>query len=383
MPGFGAKGVKKGANDVLMPEGNPTAVSRESTRHQSRRAEPRSSHRNSRVGTGRGSVAPAFQPCLFPADDLPILVRSVLGGWGLVVSGDVSLAGLREPVLDGVLARYPDQRTAQKVVGNVSRLFRYLEAKGVGHPSDATPELVAGWFRAAFVDRRGSLRRPSQNTVRNRQLAARVMFELIAALGVPLDVAALVGERIPRRAERASALPLTVDELCRVQAHSDGGLIASRRSVLVALALSGGRAAEIAGVCFGKVDLAGGYVTFGGPAARTNPLCEWATETIARFARNNQPLSEGDLLGVVGSPDAQRAASSVTARLWEVLRDAGIAGRDGVTARSIRLTGARRILDQCGIEAATHFLGSPSLDNTAAALGYSWQDAQPEWGTAG
>ena len=299
------------------------------------------------------------------------------------MSGDVSLAGLREPVLDGVRARYPDQRTAQKMAGNVSRLFRYLEAKGVEHPSEATPELVAGWFRAAFVDRRGSLRRPSQNTVRNRQLAARVMFELIAALGVPLDVAALVGERIPRRAERASTLPLTVDELHRVQAHSDGGLIASRRSVLVALALGGGSAAEIAGVSLGKVDLAGGYVTFGGPAARTNPLCEWATATIARFVRNNQPLSEGDLLGAVGSPDAQRAASSVTARLWEVLRDAGIAGRDGVTARSIRLTGAHRILDQYGIEAATHFLGSPSLDNTAAALGYCWQDAQPEWGTAG
>ena len=62
----------------------------------------------------------------------------------------------------------------------------------------------------------------------------------------------------------------------------------------------------------------------------------------------------------------------MTVRLGQVLRDAGIAGRPGVTARSFRLTTANRILHTQGIEAATKFLGSPSLDNTAAALGYRW-----------
>ena len=69
---------------------------------------------------------------------------------------------------------------------------------------------------------------------------------------------------------------------------------------------------------------------------------------------------------------SSRAAHAVTVRLGQVLRDAGIAGRPGVTARSIRLTTANRILQTDGIEAAARFLGSPSLDSTADALGYQW-----------
>ena len=77
-------------------------------------------------------------------------------------------------------------------------------------------------------------------------------------------------------------------------------------------------------------------------------------------------------LCVIDRLDAARATHSVTVQLGQVLQAAGIAGRPGVTARSFRLTSARRILDAEGIEAAARFLGSVSLDSTAAALGYRW-----------
>ena len=47
-------------------------------------------------------------------------------------------------------------------------------------------------------------------------------------------------------------------------------------------------------------------------------------------------------------------------------------GVPGVSARSIRLTTAREVLRTDGIEAAARFLGSPSLDSTAAALNHDW-----------
>ena len=63
----------------------------------------------------------------------------------------------------------------------------------------------------------------------------------------------------------------------------------------------------------------------------------------------------------------------MSVRLGEVLRDAGLKGTPGVTARSLRLTTAKQILDTDGLAAAAHFLGSPSLDNTAKALDFDWR----------
>jgi hypothetical protein len=69
---------------------------------------------------------------------------------------------------------------------------------------------------------------------------------------------------------------------------------------------------------------------------------------------------------------SERAAHSATVALTTLLRDAGLRGDPGVTAKSIRLTAARDVLAAGGIEAAVRFLGNDSLDPTAAALGYDW-----------
>ena len=141
----------------------------------------------------------------------------------------------------------------------------------------------------------------------------------------------------------------------------------------MAFSYAGGIASEVAAVRMCDIDLDAATVSFRGAAERIGPLDQWGAETVWRFVRNTASVAYDDLLCVTAGTDPTRAAHSVTVRLGQVLRDAGIAGRPGVTARSIRLTTANRILQAQGIEAAARFLGSPSLDSTAAALGYRWR----------
>ena len=80
------------------------------------------------------------------------------------------------------------------------------------------------------------------------------------------------------------------------------------------------------------------------------------------------------MVAVTAGSIPARAAHSVTVRLGQILRDAGISDRVGVTARSFRLTTARRIFDGESIEAAARFLGAVSLDTVADALGHDWRN---------
>ena len=288
------------------------------------------------------------------------------------MSGAAPLGVCLSAVLDAVRARFGGNAgTAEKLVAEIQRLFRYLAAVGVLDWLDVTAEHVLEWCWAAHRRGSGRHRRTKQATARNRQWAALVAFEEAARLGAPIDPRQLIGERIPRPST-VPTRPLTDDEDRRARDHADAGLVASRRSAMLVVSFAGATASEAAAVRMGDIDLDAGIVEFSGAAARVGPLDEWGVETLWRFVRNNPPLAAGELLCVTDSTSASRAAHVVTVRLGQVLRDAGLSGRPGVTARSFRLTTARRILDRDGIEAAARFLGSPSLDSTAVALGYRW-----------
>ena len=298
----------------------------------------------------------------------------LVAGWGLSVSGVEQLDAWRGLVLDALRERYRSNAgTAEKMVADAGRLFRYLDARGVSSWSELSSDLVSDWYWAARPDRWGRLRRPAQTTAANRQWAALAVFQGAAGLGAPVDAEALVGERIKRRDERVSARPLSDQEAQLVQTFADGGMVASRRSLLVAFSFAGGTASEIAAVRVGDVDLRAATVTFKGRAARTNPLGEWPARALSWFMRSNPPLDEDALLCVTGRTSEYQAVHSVTVRLGEVLVDAGVAGRAGVTARSIRLTTAKQVLDEAGIEAAARFLGMTSLDTVADALAHTWR----------
>ena len=312
-----------------------------------------------------------FPDVLWP----PPRVVLVVAGWCLVVTGETALVVWTPLVVAALAERFPNPRTAEKAAAEAARLFRYLEVRGARSWDGVTAALVLEWCWAARRDRSGRHRRAAQSTARNRQWTALAAFGEAARLGARIDPGALVGERIARPVGYASARPLTDAEDDLVCRRAESALSWSASGVLVAAARSGGTAAEIALLRVGDVDFAAATVAFGGAAARVNPLDGWSAETMRRFLVNNAggELSDSDLLCVGEGSDPVRGAHSVTVRLGRVLGDAGLKGRPGVTARSIRLTAARRVLESDGIEAAARFLGVPSLDTAAAALRHRWR----------
>ena len=322
-----------------------------------------------------GSAAAASQLRLFASQiaTMPLRVRRMLAGWGLILGAILSLEAWVPLVLEALGERMRPA-TAAKATAEAARLFRSLRAQGAEEWGDVTTQMVAAWFWAARPDSAGRWRQVAVSTARNRRWVALACFEEAARLGAPVDPAKLAGEPIARPSEFTSTRPLYASELQRVQVHAHTGLFTSRLLLIVSLALAGATATEIALVCASDIDLGSATVSLRGPAARTNPLGAWPAQTIKRWFANqlDQPDTDSPLC-VSGHLSPHRAAHSVTVRLGEVLRDAGLKGIPGVTARSLRLTTARQVLEQHGLAAAAKFLGSPSLDNTAAALGVDWR----------
>ena len=304
---------------------------------------------------------------------VPPLVRVVTDAWSLVMDGEMTMTEWLPLIVEAIELRLDTKRTATKATTEVNHLFRNLKSSGAVGLEDVTPSMVQDWMWAAWSDRSGRHRSTAQSTARNRQWVARLAFEAAASMGAPIDVAILIGGRIARPTDFISARPLTDDEAHQVRVFADAGHVASRRSLLVAFSFAGGSATEVAAVRSKDVDTASATVTFSGAAARDGRLDGWGVETVDRYFRNSPSVGADDLLCVTPTISPERAAHSVSVRLGQVLRDAGISGLYGVSARSIRLTTALKILQADGIEAAARFLGSPSLDNTATALNYGWR----------
>lgn len=298
-------------------------------------------------------------------------------GWWLAVTGETRLAVWADVGVGALWERYSgNERTAATMAADARRLFRYLEATGARELGDVACERVLAWCWAARPDRTGRLSAVSAATARQRQWTAFVCFEELARLGAAIEPALVVGQRILRPARQVSARPLTDGEADLARRHADTPLVTSRRPLLLAGGFGGGTATEIAALRLRDIDLDAGTVTFSGKAARTNPLDGWSVAAVQRWLHNQPEVPDADApLCVTSGVDLFRGAQSVSVRLGDVLREAGLMGRPGVTARSFRLTTARAVLDSDGIEAAARFLGAVSLDTAAAALGHAWRDS--------
>ena len=306
---------------------------------------------------------------------IPPLVRVVTDAWSLVMDGEMTLTEWLPLVVEAVELRLDNKRTAKKATTEINHIFRNLQSNGAVTLEDVTPSMVQDWIWAAWCDKSNRHRSTAQSTARNRRWMAQQALEAAASMGAPIDPVTLIGARIARPTDFVSARPLTDDEAHQVRVFADGGHVASRRSLLVAFSFAGGSATEVAAVTSKDVDTAAATVAFSGAAARDGVLDGWGVETVERYFRNNPPVGADDLLCVKPSTSPERAAQSVSVRLRNVLSDAGISERPGVSGRSIRLTTAHKILQADGIEAAARFLGSPSLDNTATALNYDWKQS--------
>ena len=300
------------------------------------------------------------------------------------VTGDLSLEEARDLAGAAAAVRFPNPATRRKLATLTGWLFRYLAAAGAKDWSEVTPEMAEGWCRAA-ARRRGRWASPAASTVRNRQWALTVVCDALEAAGAGVDPALRPG-RAPRPATARRSRPLTAAERDLVRAFADRGLAGSRRSAMVALAEAGASAAEIASVRACDVDLEAGTVRLGAGRSRVNPLTGWGAEAVRRVLAVND-ISPADRLCVTAPVGADRGAQSAATRLCDAIRDAGLAGAEGVTAGSIRLTAAAGVLARGGIEAAARFLGASSLDSTAAALGHDWNHYDDRsgggWGSGG
>lgn len=275
------------------------------------------------------------------------------------------LAGIADTYL---LAERPLNRFASMLVS----MLAHFERRGVTRLRDVTGDFTLEWCWSPVQGPDGSARGPARNFARDRQWVARAAFKVAAQLGAQLDPNVAAGARIKRGDPDVPARPLTDQELDRLCAHVDAGTAASRRPLLVALYSAGGSAPEVAAVRALDVDLDAGTVTFLGERARVCALDEWSARAIARYLRAN-PTAPDERLCVKADTPRDAAVDSVSIRMWKILKEAGFSSRSGISPRSIRLAAARQVLERDGIVAAAQFLGSPSLDNTAHALGHDWQ----------
>ena len=285
---------------------------------------------------------------------------------------------LDEGWLEAIVAAAPNYYDAgpyseAKTNADFKRALMYFKARGATKWSLITPELSREWYGAGTRRRDGKAKPPKGSTVTNRQWTLRLMFKVAAALGAEINPYTAAGEPVKREPPDATARPLTDDEDRRVCAYGDPGPVPTMGSMAVALSRAGASATELPDVRRRDVDLDAATVRFTGPSARVCPLDAWSVEIIARRLRAvlHEP---DDLLCVRSNASPRRAAQSVTVQLNKVLAAAGFSGDPEVTGRSLRLTAARRAFEvDRNIEDAARVLGARSLDATADAIRWRWQ----------
>ena len=264
-------------------------------------------------------------------------------------------------------------RTVIQVRFMAGSLREFMEEHGVTHTHQVTGELTMAWCLSPVRDSDGTAKDPSGTVVRFRYWTAKKLYTVAADLGARLDPDLAAGDPIPASAPDTPARLLTDTQLQQVCDHLDAVSPRSSEPLLFAFALAGASAADIPEVRARDVDVGAGTVRFVGQNPRTCALDDWSVAAVARYLDAHPGISGDDRLCVKAETPKDRAVMSVTNRLCRVLKQAGLASRSGLCARSIRLTAARRVLESSGLAAAARFLGAQSLDTTAKALNYLWQ----------
>lgn len=217
---------------------------------------------------------------------------------------------------------------------------------------------------------RGAIAEAKPRTAANRRAFVRRLLDVLGALGLCTG-GDIVGAPISRGTSETSR-PLTPEEMRLVKVYSAVGLFIGRRPTLVAFAQAGADATEIASIIPAGVDIVAGTVTLGVQYHRTNPLTPQGIDVVGECFAAKRPETDEPLC-VNGGKPIHRLAHAVTVSLRGALVAARIAGRPRVTAGSIALASAAKVLKRDGIVAAARFLGSNSLDATAASLDFDWQ----------
>lgn len=287
----------------------------------------------------------------------------------LLMSDRVPLAAALDVALRHIeLIHAANGMTQSKYRRETNKFFTLARLHGAEFLDEIRAETVEDYIWEA-TRHRGAVADVKSTTASNRQTILRVVFDRLRELGLWTGPD-IVGAPIRRQAGEASR-PATPAELQRLRSFAENGLFVTGRSALLALAEAGATAEETALVTSKDLDLDRGTVRLRGRTDRVNPLSGWGAERLAAYLERAS-LGEDQPLCVSAALPLDRAAHSVTVRLRQILKDAGLIGRRRLTARSIRLGAALSILENDGLEAAARFLGDSSLDITAASLQYEW-----------
>ncbi|MDE0613428.1 MAG: hypothetical protein OXI32_03335 [bacterium] len=310
-----------------------------------------------------------------PMSRRPLLPLWLLAAicWALLTIRGLTIRESLPRILGDLASQTLSDDTRRMYRSSAKRLVLWLHREGITCWGDIDPQSVDDWCQLAIVRRDGTAKAPAHGTVRGRQNAALATLRSARRLGAPIDPEHLVGPLVPHTLDTVSARPLTAAEADLLRRLSRSSLLPTPQSVLVALALSGGTPKDLAAVRKRDINVETKTVRFSGEFERVNPISRLDADTLRRYLDHDTSLGDDDLLCTAGRATSPKKARSVGERLHHALRHAGLSRRPGVTVRSLRLTGAKNVLDQDGLVAAAVFMGAPSLDSAARALGCDWR----------
>ncbi len=253
------------------------------------------------------------------------------------------------------------------------KLGNYLEkARNVADLNCATEADVRAWVDAPLRDGRS----PSVSTRRNRRAAARFAFRLLRQQGIvghdpTLDLV------LPHRDKYKGARPLSDAEILAGRAASYTAFGDTLRQAVWALAEATATTHEIPYVTPEEVDLVEGSVWLGGTAnveSRVSPLTDWGVQALRRRIKTMEDKSLTLVFAGSAAAPASKQARAATV-LSRTLREAGLSTDPRVKPSSIRAWAGLQVFQTTQrIDKVALALGSKTLDNAAAIIGFDWQD---------
>ncbi|SKG85708.1 site-specific tyrosine recombinase XerC [Mycobacteroides abscessus subsp. bolletii] len=269
-------------------------------------------------------------------------------------------------------------QTANKFGQLAVRFQGFSAAHGIVTVSGVDGDLVSRFVTAQGRTRYGAVSRAAVATMHNRRSAIRALFRTARELGLAID-----------DPTAAIYLPDRMDSTRRPITDSEAGLIrlaserehSSRHASTAALLLAGAHTGEIGHVTTADLDYAACTAHIHGSSkyrSRTVPLNAWALRMLrarANHLAGPLPTDQPPLVlctGAAGSDAHKQARVCVTVR--EILTRAGLSDDNTIRPTSLTAHAAYNEYLRTGrIEAAAILIGSPSLDATAALIGYCWQ----------
>lgn len=278
-------------------------------------------------------------------------------------------------VADGVLAA----QTLDKFGLLTRRFARFAAAHDVTTLAAVDPGLVAKFVAAKSRTRHGIVSDAAAATMHDRRAALRAFYRTARRLRLTIDDPAADID-VPARKSSVQR-PLSDDEAALVRLFSEHAT-PTRHAATAALLLAGAHTSELGHITAADLDVSTSTVYAHGSGKhrpRTLTLDGWSVRVLTERASHlTRPLpirapSPVLCTGAHGSNAHKQARVCVTIR--DILTRAGLSDDNGVRPASLTAYAARREFDRTNrIEDAARLIGSPSLDTTAALIGYSWQN---------